>query len=176
MQIQIADARQEYKYTPCYCEENIYHLCKLDPDLTPIFISNCNKTVPFFNQKSLPTVVWDYHVIGIKQNLVFDFDSALGFPIDWNIYKEQSLGTRKLPLEFERFYRVIPNNVFLKVFSSDRSHMKNKDGIYSSTPPEWPCIINEIGANTLDLFIDMASEFVGQVMKEDLFSEFMDQR
>lgn len=47
--------KSQYVYTKCYCEENIWNLCSSfkdhgDPDLEDyaVFISNENKTVPFF--------------------------------------------------------------------------------------------------------------------------------
>ncbi|TFK42976.1 N-terminal glutamine amidase-domain-containing protein [Crucibulum laeve] len=63
-------------YTSCWCEENIYLLCKAFLDQSQIvkiwevfvvFISNDSKTVALLNQKAARSddsvVVWDYHVI-----------------------------------------------------------------------------------------------------------------
>eukprot|EP00249_Psilotum_nudum_P009363 c21883_g1_i1 orf=170-517(+) len=67
-------------YTSCYCEENVYLLCKqlctnrsTEPDLSDlfvVFISNENMQVPIWQQRAGliadGLVVWDYHVICIQ--------------------------------------------------------------------------------------------------------------
>lgn len=85
--------KENFLYTYCFCEENIYHLAKalciptvasneafplLHPDIIDcfrideydyfvLFLSNTNKTIAIFQQKGSPDVnipvVWDYHVI-----------------------------------------------------------------------------------------------------------------
>ncbi|TFK27395.1 hypothetical protein FA15DRAFT_666479 [Coprinopsis marcescibilis] len=77
-------------YTSCYCEENIYLLCR---DFTSIpeiaekwdakvvFVSNADQQVALFTQKSarkeeLP-VIWDYHVILILKPREVEEDEGL---------------------------------------------------------------------------------------------------
>lgn len=91
--------REEFQYTSCFCEENIYLLCqrlasssKESSPLYAVFISNPSKSVAFWKHDGMRSekrenrpVVWDYHVIllGNTDNdsehgwVVFDFDSSL---------------------------------------------------------------------------------------------------
>jgi hypothetical protein len=78
-------------------------------------------------------------------------------------------------------YRLIPSEVFLKTFSSDRSHM----ALSEKMPPAWPIIQNDgksyallliVGSvNNLQQFIDMGAlgdgEY-GRVLEEPDFLEF----
>jgi protein N-terminal glutamine amidohydrolase len=71
-----------FVYTKYFCEENIYHLCKLVVSQTlhfhilksfVVFISNPAKKVPIGYQKSSTNsvtglIIWDYHVILIVIN------------------------------------------------------------------------------------------------------------
>ncbi|KAH6918996.1 N-terminal glutamine amidase-domain-containing protein [Coprinopsis sp. MPI-PUGE-AT-0042] len=67
-------------YTSCYCEENVYLLCKSflsTPeiasrwDVWAVFISNAEKKVALFRQKAASKedwpVIWDYHVVLLLQ-------------------------------------------------------------------------------------------------------------
>ncbi|PAN19770.1 hypothetical protein PAHAL_3G298400 [Panicum hallii] len=72
-----------FTHTPCYCEENIYMLCKelmrigvadlMGTDLYVVFISNEEKKVPLWHQKASNSddgfICWDYHVICIQVKL-----------------------------------------------------------------------------------------------------------
>ena len=89
-------------YTPYYCEENIWQMCKKvlqnQPDelqfCFAVFISNENKTIPLWNQITSETngevVVWDYHVIFVhtmeQGSLVYDLDCSLPFPVSFQQY------------------------------------------------------------------------------------------
>ena len=59
-----------------------------------IFISNENKTVPLWKQSAAEDpehpVVWDYHVIMISENLVYDLDTRLPFPCSFDDYSKQT--------------------------------------------------------------------------------------
>nr|CAG8535702.1 859_t:CDS:10 [Entrophospora candida] len=130
--------KEDLIYTKCYCEENIYHLCKkflLDEKnedykegIYVCFISNEDKVVPLFRQSSSELenglVLWDYHVILILK-------------------------------EKQKKFRLIPGETFVKVFASDRSHMIDKDGMWNSPPPNYPPISNQEFTMNLDLFISM---------------------
>jgi protein N-terminal glutamine amidohydrolase len=165
--------REDMMYTSCYCEENIYHLCATDKDFSAVFVSNPNKSVPFWNQRSSKdVVVWDYHVIAVKRGLVYDLDTKLAFPTTWKDYSTNSLRIdNTLPTQFQRYYRIVPGDVYLQNLSSDRSHMI-KDGKYQATPPVWPPI-KMMPDNNLSLFIEMNFNLLGTVMTEAEFIEWM---
>lgn len=92
-------------YTACYCEENVYNLIHwltergeaVLENLTVVFISNENKSVPIWKQRASTRedglVIWDYHVILIDEvsRLVWDLDSTLiQFPTPLTLYIEQA--------------------------------------------------------------------------------------
>ncbi|XP_022239826.1 protein N-terminal glutamine amidohydrolase-like isoform X2 [Limulus polyphemus] len=182
---------QECSYTPFYCEENVWKLCEYvkneQPDLLQycyvVFISNENKTVPLWHQRSKSAenhlTVWDYHVILIYtppdqgEALVYDLDSMLSFPVDFSTYGSQTLRSDfLLKPEYHRKFRVIPGEVFLKKFASDRSRMKNSDGAWIKSPPPFPCIQTSESTNNLEEFISMKPETgVGELMNLNQFIE-----
>ena len=123
-------------YTKCYCEENIYHLIKSLGDLGKlekiyaVFISNANRSVPIWCQKSAPSghpAIWDYHVICVAKSsdwLVYDFDSQLGIPIQFEKYVNFALRPKvELPPNLEPRFRIVSGLDYIKHFASDRSHM-----------------------------------------------------
>ncbi|KAJ3676272.1 hypothetical protein LUZ60_003684 [Juncus effusus] len=155
--------------TPCYCEENVYFLCKrlvdigaagpAARDLFVVFISNEAKMIPLWYQKSSRDksglVVWDYHVICVQvkskgnerdSNLVWDLDSSLQFPLPLNQYNSRAI--RSLSSEdskYQRLFRIVHAPIFLKYFASDRSHMKDKYNNWIALPPPYNPIIAEDG-------------------------------
>ncbi|EAU88229.2 hypothetical protein CC1G_03901 [Coprinopsis cinerea okayama7 len=125
------DLPENAVYTRCYCEENIYLLCRdflSKPEIAEkwnlwvLFVSNENKMAALFFQKSsrredLP-VLWDYHVILILQPRVdsdlderrelrgnaswaYDFDTRLPIPCPWEDYLEMTF-PKDLLTEYER--------------------------------------------------------------------------
>ncbi|XP_028296686.1 protein N-terminal glutamine amidohydrolase-like [Gouania willdenowi] len=164
-------------YTSCYCEENVWKLCDfvrreqtapLD-QLDVVFISNENRTVPLWEQKSgqgEEPVIWDYHVVLLQTvpqsgYLIYDLDSELPFPCHANIYIHKALRSdQNLKPQYHRKLRVIPANDFLSRFSSDRSHMKNSDGTWKMPPPPYPPISTAECQTNLEDFISV-SPFVG---------------
>ncbi|XP_072958898.1 protein N-terminal glutamine amidohydrolase isoform X5 [Typha angustifolia] len=137
-----------FTYTPFYCEENVYILCKklsasgiADPvglDLFVVFISNEEKKIPLWYQKASKTidglVLWDYHVICIqvKRNqgnglvLVWDLDTSLPLPSPLKQYINEAIR----PLSFG-------NSIYR------RSHMKDPLGNWVSLPPTYEPIVAE---------------------------------
>ena len=131
--------KQDYIYTPLFCEENIWQLCKsltsagIPADqLRVLFLSNASKDVVVMNQQFTDlhgAVAYDYHVIlkyypDDNEALVFDFDSRLPFPVDWKTYQLQSIPDHaSLPHEQHMMIREIPADEYLECFTSDRSHM-----------------------------------------------------
>lgn len=182
----------ECKYTPFYCEENIWMLCKKIHDTNEehldcchaVFISNNNQTVPLWHQKLCQTsndcVVWDYHVIlAIKKNsesYIYDFDSCLSFPCPFTNYVSLTIGSNQdqFQSKFHRWFRVVPGKLFLDTFASDRSHMLNEDLTWKKPPPDYPPIRSKNSSNNLQSFLNMnESAGCGKVMTlEDFQSTF----
>ncbi|XP_048729630.1 protein N-terminal glutamine amidohydrolase-like [Ostrea edulis] len=167
--------KEESTYTSCYCEENVWCLCDRIRDKYPdrlhncycVFISNNKRAIPLWRQKASKRedgqVVWDYHVIFLYQpgpgTLVFDLDTSLTFPCDFERYCEESIKDDKcLKPEYHRMFRVIPAAEFLQTFASDRSHMLTKDGQWMSPPPVYPPIKTEECHNNIQEFISMEKE------------------
>ncbi|CCG81665.1 Putative uncharacterized protein [Taphrina deformans PYCC 5710] len=169
-----------YAHTSHYCEENVWHLAKQkEPEGGygfVVIISNENRTVPFWRHRSSITpenpegmVIWDYHVIYIHDDQVYDYDSDVPFPCPVWDYIEQVLGvlrTPTLPDELWKLYRIIPAPVYLKKFASDRSHML-LDGKYLRTPPSTPCIVGE-GGVTMNLMQNVLMRFFDVDREEPL--------
>ncbi|KAK3135629.1 hypothetical protein QOZ80_5BG0421450 [Eleusine coracana subsp. coracana] len=171
-----------FTHTPCYCEENVYLLCKelirtgvADPggnDLFVVFISNERKQVPLWHQKASNSddgfICWDYHVICIQSrrskgevsDLVWDLDSDLPFPSPFVQYVSNAIR----PLSFgdsvyRRLFRVIHAPLFLRSFASDRSHMKDAMGNWIQLPPKYEPIVAEDGTtNNLNEYIAMSTD------------------
>ncbi|KIJ30297.1 hypothetical protein M422DRAFT_36601 [Sphaerobolus stellatus SS14] len=121
-----------YRYTPYYCEENIYLLAasfQLDSsivqawEISVVFVSNGSKLVALWNQKLCTgpehPVIWDYHVIlALRPRRatgddigdiawVYDFDSNLApIPQPWHDYLYATFGgeltQRSLPEQYRR--------------------------------------------------------------------------
>jgi len=135
-----------------------------------VFISNENKQVLFWKQKNQthPTypVVWDYHVIAVvkgeegKPNVIFDLDSTLPFPCDFNVYILNAIYPRpfaRIVNENQGLFRVIPAEMYFKNFASDRSHMLDSEGNWLQPPPEYSPISTEECTMNIDDFIDMTA-------------------
>lgn len=56
--------------------------------------------------------------------------------------------------EHHRRFRVVPANVYLREFASDRHHMKREDGTWIKTPPDYPPI------STPSTFNELANPFI----------------
>uniref|UniRef100_A0A3Q3XIG4 Protein N-terminal glutamine amidohydrolase n=1 Tax=Mola mola TaxID=94237 RepID=A0A3Q3XIG4_MOLML len=144
--------REKCIYTSCY-EENVWKLCEFVreertaplEELLVVFISNENRTVPLWKQRSAhgdQPVIWDYHVIllqvGVQSEpLVYDLDSELSFPCRLQLYAHQALRSDR---GIKPKLRVVPADSFLLNFASDRSHMRNPDGSWKMPPPLYPPI------------------------------------
>ncbi|TSK31442.1 Protein N-terminal glutamine amidohydrolase [Bagarius yarrelli] len=154
-------------------------MCPLD-QVYVVFISNENKTIPIWRQKSSrgnEPVIWDYHVVLLHMNpqgqsFVYDLDTALPFPCLFDVYSREAFRSDDLlKPEFRRKMRVIPAATYLKKFASDRSHMKNPNGTWRMPPPPYPCIETTESRMNLDDFISMDSSVdLGKVYK---LSEFV---
>lgn len=149
---------EPYRYTPYYCEENVYHLCAA-PSLRPshrqtqrrvVFISNPRRCCALWAQRAAPgptrPVLWDYHVIlaaPTKADVwhVWDLDSHLGFPVPLPIYLSGTF-LRLDPAHrwLAPRFRILTAADYRARFSSDRSHMRADGGGWLQPPPPWPPI------------------------------------
>ncbi len=156
--------KKTYPYTPLFCEENIWHLCRavLDTGLPAdkcriILLANANESIVLFKQMSAAenkAVIWDYHVV-LEAELegkwvVFDFDSRLDFPVDSVLYRNDTLPSEtEVQQDFLPDFRVIPAKDYLSYFYSDRSHMK---GVISQEKfPALPCISSSLDSGGISL-------------------------
>ncbi|VDO49942.1 unnamed protein product [Brugia timori] len=191
-------SKYDCDYTPMYCEENIWKLCKKVSALdelnccSAVFISNKNRMVPLWKQRAAAAgrdyVIWDYHVILLysKSGLVFvyDFDTTLTFPCDAQTYWTETIRPElNLDANYHRCFRVISGSHYLQHFSSDRSHMLETNGNHKALPPPWPPIYDPgilySRRLTETYFISMDShllENISKVYDENSFSEFINEQ
>ncbi|XP_061615974.1 protein N-terminal glutamine amidohydrolase [Phyllopteryx taeniolatus] len=183
----ITPRQDECDYTSCYCEENVWKLCEFVrrersaplQELFVAFISNDNRTVPLWKQKSArgdQPVIWDYHVVllhvrGQGEAAVYDLDSVMPFPCSLKLYAAHALRTdHSVEPTYHRKLRVVPADCFLLNFASDRSHMKNSDSSWRMHPPPYPPISTPESRMNLDDFISMEPTLGwGQVFTLDHF-------
>ncbi|XP_078124383.1 protein N-terminal glutamine amidohydrolase [Sander vitreus] len=184
----ITPSRENCVYTSCYCEENVWKLCEFVrtertaplEHLFVVFISNENRTVPLWKQKSGrgdQPVIWDYHVIllqlgpQVSSSVVYDLDSELEFPCSLKLYAAEALRSdTHIRAQYHRKLRVVPADSFLLNFASDRSHMKNSDGSWKMPPPAYPPIHTAESQMNLDDFISVSPAVGwGEVFSLDRF-------
>ncbi|XP_078396008.1 protein N-terminal glutamine amidohydrolase isoform X1 [Cetorhinus maximus] len=164
--------KEDCVYTSCYCEENVWKLCEyvrnrrqhpLEEWYT-VFISNDQKMVPIWSQQSgsgNEPVIWDYHVIllhdcGGQHCEVYDLDTTLPFPCAFDTYTKEAFRSEDLIRPaFRRKMRVLRADLYLKTFASDRSHMKDVNGMWRMTPPPYPCIQTREAKMNINDFISM---------------------
>ncbi|XP_028819103.1 protein N-terminal glutamine amidohydrolase [Denticeps clupeoides] len=171
----ITPPREECIYTSCYCEENVWKLCEYvqeqrtcpTEEVYAVFVSNERKTIPVWKQKSgrgSEPVVWDYHVVLLHvdqkgEGSVYDLDTVLPFPCPLSTYSREAFRPDQgLPKAFWRKLRVIPAEMYLNTFASDRSHMKDAGGEWRMPPPPYPCIETSETKMNLDDFISMDTQ------------------
>jgi len=167
--------RDDCLYAACYCEENIWQLCKAIKDgdeaklaqFLVVFISNRSKTIPLWHQKAGKgddgVVMWDYHVILLRSMdaactscLVYDLDTTLPFPCPFSEYFPRAIRPdNNFKRAFQRKFRLTPASEYLVHFSSDRSHMRKENGDWFRPPPPWPCIHNSQHPNSIVDFWSM---------------------
>jgi hypothetical protein len=164
-----------HRYQPYYCEENVWWLCQA-PELHEVerrvvFITNRGRSCHLCAQRAGDVaagvgrgeVVWDYHVVLFTAQKggwqVWDQDSLLGMPVMARRYLASTFArTPMLPKRFWPMFRVVAADDFLRLFSTDRRHMRRADGSYLQPPPPWPAPrpANMAEAHTLPRFIDLA--------------------
>jgi hypothetical protein len=180
---------REHRYQQYYCEENIYLLSEdllgSHRRLQVLFISNSRKACLFHHQSSAAAgtpLIWDYHVVlldGPHRDPVdaplyriFDFDTRLGFGIDAERYLRSTFRPPG-PQRFRPLFRLIPVEIFLTGFSTDRRHMRedpeNPDSPWLQPPPPWdpPRGSGAASPHELPRFISMEPEGPGLTVHLD---------
>jgi hypothetical protein len=171
----------EFRYTPFYCEENIWHLaqekCLQGREAFVVIISGEGDYRRLWFQslgegRELP-VFWDYHVLLLVYNdgwRVWDLDTTLGLPASAETYFQKTFLSAGIDLEnCDVILRLIASESYVQSFSSDRSHMKSPTGKWLAPPPEWPAITKGDKSNLLD-WLDIGRDDPGQV---HTLAEFM---
>jgi protein N-terminal glutamine amidohydrolase len=163
-------------YQPFFCEENVWHLCR-DPRLDArspkaLFVSNRDLSCAMWHQRAArrpgAPIVWDYHAVVLAMDPceVWDPDTTLGFPTPALSYLTQSFRAG-VPARFAPRFRIVEAADYLRSFSSDRAHMRGRDGRFQRPPPPWAPILNGEGSSNLMHFVDMDRAFVGEVLDLD---------
>jgi hypothetical protein len=153
-------------------------------------------------------VCWDYHVIVIREAVgvtsssssyssssteVLDVDTRLPYPCPLDVYLGGSFpramrSDRGDPSSsrYRPYFRVVPADLFLKYFYSDRMHMF-KDGRWSSPPPDYEPIMNGLtfaedddrrrnnfsdGLSNLHMYINMSEDGSESSAGQDNVDEF----
>lgn len=180
--------RNDCIYTSCFCEENVWKLCKRvkeekkgTNDCFAIFISNEKKQFPIWSAKAAQSqsyIIWDYHVIFLwinrdnpKHSLIFDFDSTLDFPCLFSHFLIKSFPPKFMNKEafkqYEQKFRVVACQTYLDTFHCDRRHMISQDdGKWICPPPKYECIMikkKKKGSNLMSHFVDMQNKEIGTV-------------
>ncbi|TRY84327.1 hypothetical protein DNTS_025434 [Danionella cerebrum] len=128
----ITPPRNHCVYTSCYCEENVWKLCEYIKNHSTCSLDEVYAVFISNERKMIP--IW-------KQK-----SSRGDEPVIW-------VGTIQCNLFMK--LRVIPADVYLKKFASDRSHMKDSDGNWRMPPPEYSCLETPESKMNLDDFICM---------------------
>jgi hypothetical protein len=176
-----------YRYTPYYCEENIYLLAEklsgtAGAAFHVLFITNAGKSCMLLHQKAAgigKPVFWDYHVILLSgsgpDSQVLDLDTRLGFPCAAPDYLARTFPS-DAPEELRPLFKVIPAETYLDGFSSDRRHMRSSDGAWLKPPPEWPCLSGKRAASPHELehILDVEAQGWGRVLDMAAMQKLLD--
>lgn len=167
------------RYTPYFCEENVWHLVRERAaqgrlGLYAVFITNRGKHVLLRRQRAGDPVAWDYHVVLFEGGEVVDLDTVIeggpSLPVgDWLD------GTFPAVAEpFAPRFRVVPAAELAATFASDRSHMRGPRGEPLQPFPAWPAIRCPLGEHTLPRYLDLddgiAGEWLGIEALRDRFA------
>jgi hypothetical protein len=167
----MSDPRAGYRYTPYFCEENIWWLARemagtdeVDGRAWVCLFSNPSASIVVGNQRAVAPgelMAWDYHVVlGTLQKgtwQVYDFDSRLPFPVAWPTYFRATFPEQHLlPERWRSRMRLIPARSYCERFCSDRSHMVGRVAV-SEFPPHPPiCPEDARFAITLEAYRDLS--------------------
>ena len=110
-------------------------------------------------------MLWDYHVVlAVFEGagaVVWDLDCALGAPLPAERWLDASLPAG-MPAEVRPRFRVLDAREYVRVLSSDRSHMRTTDGGWLAPAPPWAPIGS--GLPTLGRLVDLEDPFDGTVL------------
>lgn len=149
----MVDPRETHRYTPYFCEENVWWLAAemsdrgVDAaDLSVLLFSNRYASIALRQQRAAPPgalMAWDYHVVlsapGAGGFRIYDLDTRLPFPCLQGHYLAATFPEqRRLPDRWRSLVRRIPGDAYLKRFCSDRSHMLG--WLPAAAFPDYPII------------------------------------
>ena len=154
------------KYTPFFCEENIWHLGRERSQHQPVgdfsvwILRGRGSAFVIFAQKAAvpgEPLFWDYHVVLVDDHhrLVYDFDTLAPFPCPEDEYLQWAFGPgQAAPIDVQGLIRAVDLSVYLHRFSSDRSHMLDERGCPLHPFPLWPCLTSTQQPLTLKDLLD----------------------
>lgn len=165
---------EPFDYTACYCEENIWHLCRhpavSGADKKVVWISSESGVCPLWHQRAAQSVDqpvwWDYHVILLVNNgewLVWDLDTTLTMPISASTYIDRTFASHQSGSSvFDPLFRVMDADYYRREFASDRSHMRDARGQWQAPPPAWDVILPH--TSTFPDMVDFRSSLHGELL------------
>ncbi|MFT7579416.1 MAG: hypothetical protein ACI9MR_001080 [Myxococcota bacterium] len=170
----------EHAYQPYFCEENVWKRALSDLSSTglAVFVSNPQRQVALWSQRAGPEdgpIVWDYHVVYMSQDaagtVIHDPDCRVGAVLPAETWLSASFPVPERTItQYRPWFRVVPRDLFVKAFASDRSHMRVGSGAWLKQPPPWPAPGE--GMNLMR-FVDMGAPFLGRVMTLDAFRAWL---
>ncbi|MFT5112555.1 MAG: hypothetical protein ACI8P9_001882 [Parasphingorhabdus sp.] len=173
----------KFKYTPAYCEENIWHLAsdgrfrELDARVVLVTGPGSHRKLWFQRccEHTVLPVYWDYHVILLVWNdiwKVWDLDTTLEFPVDAPTYFRKTFrGPDESFNNTNVLFRTIDAREYIATFSSDRSHMRLPSGDWAAPTPSWPPIVKGEISN-LVAWREIASDGPGELQTLEQIIEF----
>ena len=177
----ITMSRRDFRYTPFYCEENIWHLAQeecfrgREAFVSIISGKGIYRRLWFQSQAEdhESPIYWDYHVVLLVYDggwRAWDLDTTLGLPVPAHIYFQKTFLNSGINLEnCDVILRLIDSGNYVRSFSSDHSHMRSPTGDWLAPPPEWPRILQGGKSNLLE-WLDVDRDHPGQVKT---LAEFM---
>jgi protein N-terminal glutamine amidohydrolase len=160
--------RLAQRHQPFFCEENVWHLLQVDDLPRPraaLFLGNRARSVAMWGQRAgQDPVLWDYHVVLLlpEHGFVVDLDDrdAVAWPVRaWlaHAFREQ------IADDLQPRFRIVDGDEFLRLFSSDRSHMLDGDGRPLRPLPPWPAPFDPTRGSNLLRFVDQDDAIAGVV-------------
>jgi hypothetical protein len=162
------DLRANAARQPFFCEENVF--CLLTSGALPeagaaVFVTNRARQVAMWGQRlaAADPILWDYHVVALlpQAGLILDLDDRERFawPVaDWLLHAFRAPSPRHQPR-----FRIVPQAELLATFSSDRRHMRGRNGEPLQPFPPWPAPFRPGLGHTLHRFLDLDDPIAGTV-------------
>ena len=162
---------KDARYHPFYCEENAWWLCQRpelgDGPRDVVFITNAAKQCLLREQRNAPVgehVIWDYHVIVVVGDAVWDLDTRMDVPVEVTAYLDATFP--ELPPEMSHMaprFRVVAADELVRIFHTDRTHMRDAHGGWLQPPPSWEPPTTE-GPPNQTRFTDLSDDIAGDVL------------